>query len=186
MLNLNEVKVGTKIELEGEPYLVTYREHSKIGRGGAVLRTKIKNLKTGNIVSHTFQGSETVKETELTLNKAQYLYSEGETYNFMDETTFDQFSISKNQLGESINFLKEGVIVSVLIFKGNPINIELPIKVELKVIEAPPSQKGNTADGGSKQVKLETGYVISTPLFVQEGDVLRVNTEDGKYVERVN
>lgn len=186
MLNLNEVKVGTKIELMGEPFLVTYREHSKIGRGGAVLRTKLKNLKTGNVISHTFQGSETVKETELVQNKAQYLYNEGSVYHFMDEANYEQFPISKEQLGDAVNFLKEGTTVNVLIFKGNPINIDLPIKVELKVVEAPPGQKGNTADGGSKQVKLETGYSLSVPLFIQEGDVLRINTEEGKYVERVN
>ncbi len=186
MSNLNEVKVGNKIELENEPYEVVYREHSKIGRGGAVLRTKLKSLRTGNVISQTFQGSENVKEAEISLNKAQYLYNEGETYYFMDEGTYDQFSISKAQLGDSIFFLKEGTIVNVLIFKEQPINISLPIKVELKVIEAPPSHKGNTADGGSKQVKLETGYIISVPLFVSEGDVLRINTEEKKYVERVN
>ncbi len=184
MLSLNEVKVGTKIEFEGQPYEVVYREHSKIGRGGAVLRTKIKSLANGNVVSQTFQGSETIKEIETSLNKAQFLYAEGESYFFMDEKTYEQFSLKKEQLGHKIFFLKEGVVVNLLIFNDNPINIDLPVKMELKVVEAPPALKGNTADGGSKQVKLETGLSLSVPLFIKEGDMIRVNTEEAKYVER--
>ena len=184
MLSLNEVKVGTKIEFEGQPYEVVYREHSKIGRRGAVLRTKIKNLATGNVVSQTFQGSETIKEIETNLNKAQFLYIEGDSYFFMDEKTYEQFSLKKDQLGNKIFFLKEGVVVNILLFNGTPINIDLPIKMELRVVEAPPALKGNTADGGSKQVKLETGLTLSVPLFIKEGDILRINTEEVKYVER--
>ncbi len=184
MLSLNEVKVGTKIEFEGQPYEVVYREHSKIGRGGAVLRTKIKNLATGNVISQTFQGSETIKEVETSLNKAQFLYAEGDSYYFMDENTYEQFSLGKNQLGDKIFFLKEGITVNLLVFNGNPINVDLPIKMELKVVEAPPALRGNTADGGSKQVELETGLRISVPLFIKEGDLIRINTEEMKYVER--
>lgn len=185
MLNLSEVKVGTKIEFEGDPYDVVYREHSKIGRGGAVLRTKIKNLRTGNVVSHTFQGSETLKEADLSRNNAQYLYREDNAYYFMDEKTYEQFSIGKDQLGDSSKFLKEGTSVNILVFKGEPVNIDLPIKIDLKVVEAPPALRGNTADGGTKQVKVETGQSISVPLFIKEGDIIKINTRDAKYVERV-
>ena len=184
MLSLTEIKVGTKVEIEGDPYEVIWREHSKIGRGGAVLRTKIKNLRTGNLVSRTFQGRDTLREADIGLKKAQYLYNEGENYNFMDPVSYEQFSLSKVQLGASATFLKEGTMVNTLIFNGDAINIDLPIKIELKVVESPPALRGNTADGGSKQVKLETGATISAPLFIKVGDAVRVNTRDGKYVER--
>lgn len=186
MLNLPEVKVGTKIELDGEPYEVVYREHSKIGRGGAVLRTKLKNLRTGNVMSRTFQGSETLLEADLSLKKAQYLYNEEKTFYFMDEESYEQFSLGKEQLGGIAKFLVEGTTVNVLVFNNKPINVELPIKINLKVVEAPPALRGNTADGGTKQVKLETGHSINVPLFIKEGDVIKVNTRDEKYVERAN
>jgi elongation factor P len=184
MLNLPKVKVGTMVEVDGDPYEVIYREHSKIGRGGAVLRTKIKNLKTGNVMSRTFQGSETLKEADLSRSKAQYLYRESDQYHFMDEKNYEQFSLSQEQLGDLAKFLKEGTSVSILLFKEKPVNVDLPIKLELKVIEAPPALRGNTADGGTKQVKLETGQTITVPLFIKEGDTVKVNTRDGKYVER--
>ena len=184
MLNLPKVKVGTMVEVDGDPYEVIYREHSKIGWGGAVLRTKIKNLKTGNVMSRTFQGSETLKEADLSRSKAQYLYRESDQYHFMDEKNYEQFSLSQEQLGDLAKFLKEGTSVSILLFKEKPVNVDLPIKLELKVIEAPPALRGNTADGGTKQVKLETGQTITVPLFIKEGDTVKVNTRDGKYVER--
>lgn len=176
--------MGTKIELESDPYEVTFREHSKIGRAGAVLRTKIRNLRTGNVVSRTFQGSESLREADLSRSKAQYLYNESAGFYFMDQKSYEQFSLNRDQLGESHKFLREGTIVEMLVFKGKPVNIDLPIKIDLKVIEAPPALRGNTADGGTKQVKLETGHTISVPLFIKEGDLVRVNTRDGKYVER--
>jgi len=185
MLSLTGVKVGTKIELEGDPFEIVYREHSKIGRGGAVLRTKMKNLRTGNVISRTFQGNEMLQEADLSLNKAQYLYKEENSLYFMDEKTFEQFSLSRTQLGDSAKFLKEGTTVNILIFKGEPVNVDLPIKINLKVVEAPPALRGNTADGGTKQVKLETGHNISVPLFIKQDDLVKINTRDGKYVERV-
>ena len=184
MLSLPQVKVGTKIELEGDPYEIVWREHSKIGRGGAVLRTKMKNLRTGNVVSRTFQGSESLKEADLSQNKAQFLYKDDEAYYFMDNVSYEQFSLSPKQLGNSALFLTEGTTVNVLIFNSQPINVDLPIKIDLKVIESPPALRGNTADGGTKQVKLETGSTITVPLFIKEGDVVKVNTRDGEYVER--
>jgi elongation factor P len=184
MLNLPEVKVGTLVEVDGDPYEVVYREHSKIGRGGAVLRTKMKNLRNGSVVSRTFQGSETIQEADLSRSNAQYLYSEEGQYFFMDEKSYEQFSLSQEQLGDSAKFLKEGTSAKILLFKEKPINVDLPIKLDLKVIEAPPALRGNTADGGTKQVKLETGQMITVPLFIKENDIVKVNTRDGKYVER--
>lgn len=186
MLNLNEVKVGTRIEINNTPYEVIYREHSKIGRAGAVLRTKLKNLKTGAVISQTFQGSESLKETEVTLAKAQFLYREGDDYYFMEESNYEQFSLNRKSLGDTIFFLIEGTTLNVMIYNGKPINVDLPIKMDFRVKESPPALRGNTADGGSKQVKLETGFTLSVPLFIKEGDVIRINTRDGKYVERVS
>lgn len=186
MLSLSEIKVGIRIELNGDPYEVIWREHSKMGRAGAVLRTKLRNLKNSNVVNKTFQGNDSVLEANLAITKAQYLYREDDSFYFMDESSFEQFYIQKEQIGSLVNFLKEGTSVNMLVFKNVPINVDMPIKVELKVVESPPAVKGNTADGGSKQVKLETGYTLNVPLFIKEGDIIRVNTQEGKYVERVN
>jgi elongation factor P len=186
MLSLTDVKVSTKVEIDGDPYEIVWREHSKIGRGGAVLRTKMKNLRTGNVVSRTFQGNESLQEADLSRNYAQYLYNDDKIFFFMDTGSYEQFSLTQNQLGEAAQFLIEGTTVSVLVFNSQPINIDLPIKIDLKVIESPPALRGNTADGGSKQVKLETGHTLNVPLFIKEGDIIKVNTRDGKYVERTN
>lgn len=185
MLGLAEIKVGAKIELNGDPCEVIWREHSKIGRAGAVLRTKARNLRTGNILSKTFQGNEVMPEADVSYRKAQYLYAGGEDYFFMDEENYDQFSLNRKQLGKAINFLVEGTKVNILVYRETPINVDLPIKMNLKVEEAPPGIKGNTADGGTKQVKLETGYQLNVPLFINKGDVVQVNTREGTYVERV-
>ena len=184
MLNLPDIKTGRNISLNNEPYLVLSHQHSKIGRAGAVLRTKLRNLKTGAVLDRTFQGADKIEEAEISKTKAQYLYREGDKYFFMDNASFEQFSLSKNVLGELTKYLIENTEATILNFNGLPINIELPIKMEFRVVEAPPAIRGNTADGGTKQVTLETGIKVSTPLFVKEGDVIRVNTETGEYVER--
>jgi len=185
MLSLSEIKTGKKILWEGDPYTVLFDQHSKMGRAGAVLRTKLKNLKTGAIVNKTFQGSEKVDWAEIDEQTAQFLYQEDKLFYFMNSQTFEQFSLSEEIIGENRLFLKEGAEIKVFYFENNPINIQLPIKIELKVIEAPPAIKGNTVDGGSKQVILETGAKVTTPLFIKTGDILRINTETGTYVERV-
>lgn len=185
MFNLSDVKTGKTISLNQEPYLVIFHQHSKIGRAGAVLRTKLQNLKTGAVLERTFQGADKIEEAEIAKTKAQYLYREDENYFFMDSASFEQFSLPKNVLGELTKYLLENTEVVILNFNSQPINIELPIKMEFRVTEAPPTIRGNTADGGTKQVILETGIKVSTPLFVKEGDIIRINTETGGYVERV-
>ena len=185
MLNLSDIKTGKNISLNGEPYAVTFHQHSKTGRAGAVLRTKLRNLKTGAVLDKTFQGSEKVEDADMTKNKAQYLYREGENYFFMNTENYDQFSLPKSVLGNLTDYLIEGTGVTILYFNDEPINIELPIKMEFRVVEAPPAIRGNTADGGTKLVTLETGIQVNTPLFVKEGDILRINTETGEYVERM-
>jgi len=148
------------------------------------LRSKLRNLKTGAVLERTFQGSDKIEEAEISKTKAQYLYREGDNHFFMDNTTYEQFSLPKSVLGNMTDYLIEGTEATILNYNNSPINIELPVKIELKVVEAPPAIRGNTADGGTKQVTLETGIKVNTPLFVKEGDILRINTETGEYVER--
>lgn len=186
MLNLSDIKTGKTIALNGEPFVVLSHQHSKTGRAGAVLRTKIRNLKTGSVMDKTFQGADHVEGAEITKTKAQYLYREAQNFHFMDSVTYEQFSLPESVLGNLAKFLKENTEAIILNYNNQPINIELPVKMEFRVVEAPPAIRGNTANGGSKQVTLETGIKVNTPLFVKEGDIIRINTETGEYVERVN
>jgi elongation factor P len=184
MLGIADIKTGKNIVWNDIPYVVLYHEHSKTGRAGAVLRTRIKNLLTGAVMEKTFQGSEAVSEADITKSKAQYTYRDGSDFNFMDNESYEQFTLSKEVLGNSADYLIEGTEVTLLNFNGLPINIELPIKVKLKVTDAPPGIKGNTVSTGGKVVTLETGLKVSTPLFVNVGDEVIVNTEKGEYVSR--
>ncbi|MDO8529721.1 MAG: elongation factor P [bacterium] len=184
MLDIGDIKIGKNIIFNNNPYKVLYTEHSKTGRAGAVLRTKLKNLATGAVLERTFQGAEKADEADIFSSKAQYLYLEGNNYYFMDSDNFDQFSLSRDVLGEAKNYLIEGTEVAILNFNGIPINLEVPIKVKLKVTEAPPGIKGDSVSSGGKLVTLETGLKINAPLFVKEGDILIVNTERGEYVSR--
>ena len=184
MLTISEIKNGKNIIFNDDPYKVLYTEHSKMGRAGAVLRTKLKNLLNGTILERTFQGAEKVDEADITSSKAQYLYQEGNNFCFMDSEDYDQFSLPKEVLVDATNYLVEGTEVTVLNFNGNPINVEIPIKVKLKVVEAPPGIKGDSVSTGGKVVTLETGMKINAPLFVKEGDEIIVNTERGEYVSR--
>lgn len=184
MLGLTEIKTGKKILWNDEPFVVMDYQHSKTGRAGAVLRTKLRNLISGAIINYTFQGADAVEEAEIFKSRAQYLYREKEQYFFMDTETYDQFSLSENVLGDAVQYLVEGTEVTVLNWDSRPINLEIPIKVTLKVVDAPPGIKGDTASGGDKVVTLETGLQVTTPLFVKAGDSVIVNTEKGAYVSR--
>ncbi len=184
MLEIGEIKTGKNIILNGEPYAVLYHEHSKTGRAGAVLRTRIKNLTTGAVLEKTFQGADKIEEADINKFNARYLYKERNNYFFMDNETYDQFSLSANVLGNASGYLTDGTEVTILNFNGNPINLELPIKVKLKVTEAPPGIKGDTVSSGGKTVTLETGLKVNTPLFVKSGDEIIVNIETGEYVSR--
>ena len=184
MLGINEIKTGKNIVFEKNPFAVLYHEHSKTGRAGSVLRTRLRNLLTGAVLEKTFQGSEKVEEADISKTKAQFLYKEGTGFSFMDMENYGQFSLSADTLGNCVNYLIEGTEVSVLNFNESPINIELPVKINLRVIEAPPGVKGNTVSTGGKLVKLETGLKLSVPLFVNQDDTIIVNTERGEYVGR--
>jgi len=184
-LSPTELRAGTVIFLNNAPCLVLKYEHNKMGRGGATVRVKLKNLKNQAIFEFTFRGNEKAEEAEVERKKAIYLYKEEDGFIFMDNESFEQFSIPSEVIGEQAKWLKEGVEVTVINFQNQPIAISLPIKMDFKVIETEPGIKGNTVANIYKNAKIETGAVISVPLFVKAGDIIRVNTEEGIYVERV-
>lgn len=186
MLNITDLKTGTNIIFQGDPFVVMSYEHSKLGRGGAIMRTKLKNIISGAIIDYTFKGNEKIEAADIMRRKSQYLYRQGEGYHFMDISTFDQFELPKTVIGHQADFLKEGENIDVLALGEKPININLPIKVELEVAETEPGVRGDTAQGSvTKPAILETGAKINVPIFVKVGDIVRVNTESGEYVERV-
>lgn len=184
MLSLNEIKLGKVINISGEPYVVIRADHHKMGRGGAVLKVKLKNLITGNMLEKTFQGNDKAEEADVEKKKASYLYNDGNQACFMDNENYEQFELSLEQIGDKINFLKENTDVDVLYVQGKPVSIELPIKIALKVISAPPGVRGNSVGNVTKVVKLETGAEINAPMFINEGDMIKINTDSGEYVER--
>ncbi len=186
MLNLTEIKTGKRILWNDEPYIVVEYQHSFLGRGGAVMRTKLKNLLSGAIIDYTFQDKDKVDEAEVTKSKAQYLYHAGDEYTFMSMDDYDQFALDKSVLGPLAEYLIDGTEVTMLNWNGKPLNVELPIKMTFTVADAPPGLKGDTASGGDKVVTLETGMQLTTPLFVKAGDRVIVNTEKGTYVSRAN
>jgi len=183
---MNSLKIGTTFKMDGNPYIVIKTSHLKMGRGSAVLQAKIKNLKTGATIEKNFKPADKLEEADLNKSKADYLYTENDKSYFMDEN-YEQFFIEKNLIGDQLKFLKESTSVTILFFDNNAISIELPPKVDLKVIQAPPAVRGDTAQGSvTKSVKLETGAEINAPIFIKKNDILRINTETGEYVERVN
>ena len=184
MLALNEIKVGKILLINNEPYIVIRTDHHKMGRGGAVLKTKLKNLISGSVLDQTYQGSEKAEEATSEKRKANFMYKDENEVYFMDNENFEQFNLPLDRVGEKIKYLKDGMDVDVLYFQGRPETIDLPIKIELKVVSAPPGVKGNSAGNVTKQVELETGTSIAVPMFVKEGDVIRINTDTGEYVER--
>jgi elongation factor P len=184
MLSISDIKLGTVAKIDNEPYVVIWTQHVQMGRGGAILRTKIKNLITGAVLEKTIKGSDKWLAADLERSKASFLYVENNEVYFMDSNSYEQFSLSQENIGALINFLVEGTEVTVLNFESKPVAIQLPTKVKLKVKEAPPGIKGDTAGSATKQITLETGYKINAPLFIKTGDTVIVNTETGQYVER--
>jgi elongation factor P len=182
----SEFRKGLKIELDGKPYIMVDFQHVKPGKGGAFVRTKLKNLMTGAVIERTFRSGEKVDKPDLEEKEMQYLYKDDDGYQFMDMETFEQVFITADQVGESADFLKDGLELTVLYHDNKPISLELPNSVELKIIETEPGVKGDTASGGSKPAKLETGLVVQVPLFLEEGEVLRIDTRTGEYIERVS
>lgn len=184
MLSLNEIKLGKLIRISNEPYVVIRAEHHKMGRGGAVLKTKLKNVINGSVLEKTFQGNDKVEEAETEKKKANYMYKDENEAYFMDNGSYEQFNLDLEQIGDKIRFLKEGTDVDILYFEDKPMAVELPIKMVFKVTSAPPGVKGNSAGNVNKVVEIETGAEVSVPMFINEGDEIRINTDSGEYVER--
>jgi len=184
MISTSEFRNGGKIEMDGEPYLIVEFQHVKPGKGGAFVKTRIKSLKTGNVLDKNFRSGEKFDEPDILEREAQYLYASGNEYYFMDTTTYEQFFISSEQLGESINFLKENMIAQILFYRGKPLNVELPMFVNLKVVKTDPGIRGDTATGGAKQATVETGATIKVPLYIEEGEVVKIDTRTRTFVER--
>jgi len=184
MLSITDLKTGIKFSLDGDPYIVISYSHSKKGRGGAVVKTKIRNLRTGSTVDKTFQGADKVDEADLSKKEAMYLYFDDTDAYFMNNETFDQFTIPLSKIGDQKQYLIENTNVEILYFDNEPLNIELPIKMKFKVVSAPPAVKGNSAGAITKKVTLETGAVVDAPIFVKENDEIIVDTRTNTYVER--
>jgi elongation factor P len=185
MLNYNDLRIGVIFVLEGDPYKVLDFKHVKMQRGKPVVQTKIKNLINGKIFPRTFHQSDAFEEADIEKDIVMFLYSHRDEYWFSDiDDKSNRFFLSQEHIGEPAKFLAPNTEVTAVQFNGKIISIEIPIKMDLKVIETPPGDKGNTASGGTKTATLETGTVVSVPLFVNTGDVVRINTETGEYSER--
>ncbi len=184
MISSNDFRTGTTIELEGGVWQVVDFQHVKPGKGSAFVRSKLKNVKTGAVVERTFNAGEKVPRAHLDQRQMQYLYESDGAFNFMDNETYEQIALNSDQLGDATRFLKENMSIGVLFFQGVVIGIDMPNSVELEVVETDPGIRGDTATGGTKPAKLETGYVVKVPLFINTGDVLRIDTRSGDYIER--
>lgn len=185
MLNVNDLKTGTYFVFKDDPYIVIKHDFIKVAQSKGMMRASIKNLKTGKIFEETFKGQEKLEQADISRSKANYLYQEDVNYYFMDSSTYDQFFVTKEQLGDKVNYLKENLEVEVLNFNNEPIGVELPKKIKLKVTLAPPGIRGDTAQGSvTKKVTLDTGQIIDAPLFIKQDEEVIVNTETGKYVSK--
>jgi elongation factor P len=185
MISTADFRNGMTIEMDGTLYNIVYFQHVKPGKGGAFVRTKLKNLKTGAVIDKTFRAGEKVELAILDKRSMQYLYHEGGNLIFMDMETYEQMPISGEVVAEAEDFLKEGITVDISLYEGKPVGVEPPVFVELAVTETTPGVKGDTASGGSKPATLETGLVVNVPLFVETGNVIKVDSRSGEYVERV-
>ena len=187
-ISLNAVRPGTCVKIEGQPYVVLKTQHSHMGRGGATLKLKIKNLITSGVLEKTFKGDDRIEQADTERRQATFLYTDNnrDSVAFMDAKTYEQMDLNLEVVEEYLGYLKEGSEVNILFFEDTPIGVEIPSKVELKVIDAPQGVRGDTAQGSVTQpITLETGLIINAPLFVKNGDIVRVNTERCEYVERV-
>ncbi|TAJ26094.1 MAG: elongation factor P [Nitrospirae bacterium] len=185
MISTADFRNGVRLEIEGSPYYIVEFQHVKPGKGGAFVRTKLKSYKTGNILDRTFRSGERFKEPALEEREMQFLYAAGDTYTFMDTDTFEQFTYEKKQLGENADLLKENMISKILVFEHQPIAVELPNFIELKVVDAEPGVRGDTASGGTKPAVVETGAIIKVPLYLEVGEIIKIDTRTREYVERV-
>ncbi|MBN1297330.1 elongation factor P [bacterium] len=185
MYDTSEFRNGLKIEYDGEPCEIVSCQHVKPGKGVAFVKTRLKYLRTGATVDVNFRSGERVGKPDIEVKEMSYLYQDGDFHYFMDVENYEQKAITEDQLGTSKNYLKENMVVEVLFYKGNPLSIELPMKVDLLIVQSDPGIRGDTAQGATKPATLETGLIVQVPLFVEEGEIIRVDTRSGTYIERV-
>jgi elongation factor P len=185
MADTSDFRNGMVLDYEGSYYQIVEFQHVKPGKGGAFVRTKLKNVQTGNVIDRTFRAGEKLAEARLERTSFQYLYSDGSSYHFMNTDTFDQMAIPAERVESEKGYLKENLKVVMLMNGEEPISLEVPTFVELSVRATDPGVRGDTASGGSKPATLETGLVVQVPLFIQVGDVLKIDTRTGQYVERM-
>ena len=185
-VDTSQFRNGLKVILDGQPFVITFFQHVKPGKGGAFVRTKVKNLLNGKVLDRNFRSGERLDEADIEEKRMQYLYLDGESLIFMDQESFDQIPFSAEIVGDARKFLKENMEVEALFWNGKPVNVELPTFVVLRVARCDPGLKGDTASGATKPATLETGAVVNVPLFIKEGETLRIDTRTGEYVERIN
>jgi elongation factor P len=185
-VDTSQFRNGLKIELDGQPFVITFFQHVKPGKGGAFVRTKLKNLLTGRVVDRTFRSGERCDEADVEEKTMQYLYQDSEGRIFMDTQTYEQIPIGDDVLADAVHFLMENMEVEVLFWRGKPVNIELPNYIEAVVTQSDPGLKGDTSSGATKPATIETGFTVNVPLFISEGDKIRVDTRTGEYSERVS
>lgn len=184
MISVTDLRNGTKVEMDGGLWECLDYQHLKMGRGGAKVVTKFRNMETGSIIEKTFNASEKLQDIFIEYRTLQYLYNDGQMYTFMDTETYEQPMLSAEVLGEAIEYLKENIEVTVGYYKGRPLSVSLPNIVELTIVETDPGIKGDTVSGGSKPAKLETGATVNVPLFIDQGETVRVDTRTGEYLGR--
>lgn len=185
MISTNDFRTGLTIELDGDVYQVVDFLHVKPGKGSPFVRSKLRNMRTGAVVERTFNAGEKVPRARLEKREVQYLYNDGESYNFMDTETYEQFALGKDILEDAVRYMKDNMNLFLLFHNDKVLDLELPNTVELEVVETAPGIKGDTASGGSKPATLETGLVVQVPFFVGVGDVLQVDTRTGQYLKRL-
>ena len=185
MISAGEFRNGVTFEMDGQVYRVVEFQHVKPGKGAAFVRTKLKNVINGSVLEKTFNPTEKFEKAQIDRKDMQYLYNDGDMYYFMDNETYEQLPLSKEQLGDTLNYLIDNIVVKILSYKGNIFGVEPPIFVELEITYTEPGFKGDTSTGAAKPATLETGYVLNVPLFVDIGDKIRVDTRTGEYMERV-
>lgn len=184
MYTTTDFRNGLKIEFEGDPYTIVYFQHVKPGKGGAFVRTKLKNLKTGAVLEHTFRSGDKVEKPDLEEREMQFMYREGDAFHFMDTASYEQIYLDADHMGDAANYMIENLSVRILFFRGEPIGIDLPIFIVLTIAETEPGIRGDTVSGATKSARLESGAVVQVPLFLNEGDRIKVDTRTGSYIER--
>jgi elongation factor P len=185
VISTAEFRNGSRLEFDGEPFYIVEFQHVKPGKGGAFVRTKLKSYTSGNVIDRTFRSGERFDEPDLDEREMQFLYAAGDSYTFMDTKNFEQLTFEKKQLGENADLLKENMIAKILVYEHRPIDVELPNFIELKVVDAEPGVRGDTASGGTKPAVVETGAIIKVPLYMEVGETIRIDTRTRAYVERV-